>query len=169
MSRTLEEMERIGKILTEELAEEGGHVLAIGGHEREGHVIVKGDLYSGETLTSRGLVMIKTEYYQRITQLRPVTCAECGHAFHVARNLERFQCPKCKKELQLDLSEEDKKFEEFEPWSIGLAFWSKEKSVGEKVKEVFEGIPKTLREKPETVIGSSGLITLILRFFGVGI
>jgi len=161
----LEEMEKIQKILTGEL-EEAGYVLVLGGYEREGHVIIKGDVYEGGVLALRGLFTIKTERYQRMTQQRSVACPECKITLNIPKDQDKFQCPQCKKEWTLKLSEEEKKFEEFKAWSVGFAFWAEEKSLREKVKEFFEGIPETIREKPETLTGSSGLIGWILRLLG---
>jgi len=61
----------------------------------------------------------------------------------------------------------EKEFKEFKAWSFGFAFWAKEKTLREKVKEFFAEIPKAIREKPEIITQSSCYSVLISRLLGV--
>jgi len=154
--------------LTKELGKvkEEGAVLILGGYERRGHIVIKGEVYEGGDLTLRGLLAIEKERYQRMTQQRSVTCPECAITLSIPKDQETFLCPKCKKEWKLQLSEEEKKFDEFKEWNVGFAFWAEEQTLRDKVKDFFASITEKMKEKPETVVGPAGIIDVILRAFG---
>lgn len=165
--KTLEEIEKLQSVLADELKKETGYVLVLGAYEREGHAIIKGDLYEGEDLEIRGLLAVSIDQYQKGTQRRSVVCPECQISMTIPGDQDKFLCSRCKKEWELQLTDEEKRFEEFKAWSVGLAFWAEEKPLRDKVKDFLVSIPQTIKDKPESVTGPSGLVALILRILGV--
>lgn len=156
------------KILIKELKDVGeeGYVLVLGGYELQGYIMIKGNVFQGDNLILMGSIAIEKDRYQEMTQQRSVSCPECRIAISIPKIQEKFVCPNCKKEWTLQLSEEDKKFSEFKNWNIGFTFWAEEQTLRDKVGDFLASIPEKIKEKPEALVGSSGLLGYILKGFG---
>jgi hypothetical protein len=77
-----------------------------------------------------------------------------------------FLCPHCKKESPLQVSEYDKKFMQFKNWTIGFTFWGEEQTLRQKIGNFFINIPQKMSDKPEAIVGGSGVSGILLRIFG---